>query len=415
MPRHAVGQLKARVENGSVRLAFYLTTPVFEARRSDRPPTIRVYRKSEPQFRSGRHYAEYFDGLDPAKAAVVFEGPIEPINNRKFEYVDDTAKLGATYAYWVSCSPGRSPTGPVPVRVRDPRVWWPHQDVSARLATVAREHPGLASLKRYGTTVGGRPIPGLLVGNAQNCVALVGTIHAGESGPELVIPAVERLLAEDASLLADAGLAVLPNVNIDERERLVHGCPWYLRTNSRGVDLNRNFDVDWDRIEYGYGLVSNDPDSATYRGPKPGSEPETKAVVRFLKTVKPKAVFSYHALASITGACLLGPREAEDDGGYVRTCNVFAEPFVAAFYPGERWKAGIQFGTSAGSLPTYAYRTLGIPGFDLEWDGNPDSKPSHTDRTTLDMLETYQDRHYHGLVAVLGESLEWNQCPEALP
>ena len=60
-----------------------------------------------------------------------------------------------------------------------------------------------------GTTVGGRSIPGLIVGNSGNCIALVGTIHAGESGPELMIPAVERLLAEHAGLLDQVGVALL--------------------------------------------------------------------------------------------------------------------------------------------------------------------------------------------------------------
>jgi Zinc carboxypeptidase len=402
VPRHALTGLTARAENDGVRLGFYLTTPVFEARRDKAsPPAIRIYRKSVPQFTWGKHYAEHFDGMDPEEATLIFDGLIEPINNRKFEYVDEAVTVGKTYAYWVSCSPGRLPTGPLAVRLRDRRIWWPQHDVSARLAAIARAHPDLATLKRYGTTVGGRAIPGLVAGNRRNCIALVGTVHAGESGAELMIPALERLLAEDPALLAGAGVAILPNVNIDERERLVRGCPWYLRTNSRGVDINRNFDAGWDRVEYGYGLISSDPDAATYRGPKPESEPETRAVVSFLKAVKPEAVFSYHALASITGAQFLAPRDAKDDADYINRCNALVEPFVAAFYPGKRWRAGTQFATSAGSLPAYAYRTLGVPAFDLEWDGNPDAVPSHTDKTTLKLLEKYQQRHYHGLAAVL--------------
>jgi hypothetical protein len=52
-------------------------------------------------------------------------------------------------------------------------------------------------------------------------------------------------------------------------------------------------------------------------------------------------------------------------------------------------------------LPAYAYRVLGVPGFDLEWDGAPDAKPSHTDKTTPKLLHTYQERHYRGLLATL--------------
>ena len=402
MPRHAFTRFEARVQEQGVRLSFYLTTPVFQARRGDRPvPPIRIRRKALPRFTFGKHYAEYLDGLAAEGSKTIFEGRLDAINGRKFAYVDETATVGVTYAYWVSCSLGRLPTGPAAVRVRDPRVWWPHNEVRKRLTAMAEKHPDLVTLKTYGRTVGGRSIVGLRAGNRERAVALVGTIHAGESGPELVIPAVERLLAEEADLLKAVGVAVLPNVNIDQRERLVQGCPWYLRTNARGVDLNRNFDANWKRVERGYGLVSSDPDSMTYRGPKPASEPETRAVVAFLKDVKPKAVFSYHALASITGARFLAPRAAEDDADYARRCKAVVAPFVRAFYPGKRWNAGIGYGASAGSLPAYAYHTLGAPGFDLEWDGNPDAKPSHIDKTTPDLLKTYQDRHDRGLVAVL--------------
>ena len=53
------------------------------------------------------------------------------------------------------------------------------------------------------------------------------------------------------------------------------------------------------------------------------------------------------------------------------------------------------------SLTIRIHRKLGVPGFDLEWDGNPDTQPSHTDNTTRSMLETYQRRHYQGLVSML--------------
>ncbi len=281
MYTHALGQLTARVENDGVRLACFLTTPAFEARRNQQAPLmLRVYRKRMPGFRFGRHYAEYFDGL-----------------------------------------------------------------------------------------------------------------------------------ADEPALLAQVGIAVLPNVNIDERERLIAGCPWYLRTNSRGVDINRNFDANWKTAEFDYGYDSRDPDALTYRGPKPASEPETRAVVRFLKTTQPRAVLAFHSLASITGACLLAARSAEADPRYVRTCTNLAQSFVRGFYgQNMRWQAGMHFGTSAGSLPEYAYRKLGIPGFDLEWDGNPDAKPALSDNTSLSMLATFQRCHDHGLVSILKNQHKMLAC-----
>ncbi len=418
MRKHVFSQLTAYVNNGGVHLAFYFTTPVFDSLKGDCPPIpIRIHRKCEPLFRWGQDYSEHFGGLEANQARVIFEGLIEPINKRKFEFLDRKTEVGRTYAYWASSPLGRFPTGPVAVRVRDDRIWWPHNVVKSRLAAITEAYPALVQIEQYGTTVGGHTLSGLRVGNRGRCIALVGTIHAGESGPELMIPAVERLLVEHAALLAHVGIAILPDVNVDERERLIRGCPWYLRTNAHGVDINRNFDADWEHVDGSYGFVSSDPDAMTYRGPNPESEPETRAVAAFLKAVAPKAVLSYHSLASITGACFLAPRAAENDVDYVKACNILVEPFVAAFYPEKRWEAGLKFGTSAGSLPAYAFRKLRVPAFDLEWDGNPDAQPSHTDRTTHEILRTYQDRHYRGLLAMLrtcvGNSTEQTHAGDA--
>ncbi len=233
---HSVFQLKTRVEGARIRLSCFLTTPVFSSLAdSSGPIVLKIQRKRVTGFIWGQQYEEHFDGLTPDNAETIFEGPLEPINRRKFEYTDTHVEIGETYAYRCSTPLGRLPTGPASVRMRDHRIWWPHHEVETRLAALQQANPSLVRLKKFGTTVGGRSIPGLIVGNSGNCIALVGTIHAGESGPELMIPAVERLLAEHAGLLDQVGVALLPNTNIDERERLVEGCPWYLRTNARGV------------------------------------------------------------------------------------------------------------------------------------------------------------------------------------
>jgi len=401
MRKYAFTELRARVEDGAVRLAFYLTTSIFESKGGGAGPfPIRIYRSTESSFSFDKDHAEYFSCLDSAKARAIFEGYLPAINRRKYEHIDRRVRVGGTYAYWVSSDRGILPTGPVTVRVRDAHVWWPQSVVEERLAELAEAYPELVSVKTYGRTLGGRPILGIVAGNPRNLLALVGTIHAGESGPELVIPSLERLLKEAPPLLRRSGLAVLPNVNIDERERMIAGCPWYLRLNMRGVDLNRNFDADWNVADHGYGLVSSDPDAETYRGPRPGSEPETRAVVNFLAQMKPKAVLSYHALACITGASFLAPAVAKRDQAFAAECRTIAATFTRGFYS-RRCQIKLAFETTPGSLPAYVYRKLGVPAFDVEWDGNPDAKPSHADRTTRELLATYQGRHCSGIKALL--------------
>jgi hypothetical protein len=233
-------------------------------------------------------------------------------------------------------------------------------------------------------------------------VALVGLIHAGEAGPELILPVVRKLLEQDGALLKRVGLDAMPAVNLDGRELMSRGLPWYLRTNSRGVDLNRNFDADWETVEYGYGLVSSDPDAVTYRGPKAASEPETRAVINFLRHSRPVAVFSHHCLASICGAHLLSPAAAADDRPFSRRCNAIARTFIRAFYPEDLGLGATRPGTSAGSLPAWLYREFSCPAFDLE--GTPEirvERAAIADRTTRAMIEEYADRHYRATKAVM--------------
>ena len=74
-------------------------------------------------------------------------------------------------------------------------------------------------------------------------------------------------------------LWLIPNMNPD-------GCRRGTRQNARGVDLNRNFPSNWARI----GRLG----SLQYSGPKPLSQPETRAVSTFIRRIKPRISIWYH-------------------------------------------------------------------------------------------------------------------------
>src|SRR5204862_5793858 len=57
----------------------------------------------------------------------------------------------------------------------------------------------------------------------------------------------------------------------------------HTRQNAHGVDLNRNWPRHWAHLG-----------GATYSGPVPASEPETKAIMAFLKQVRPRWIVSFH-------------------------------------------------------------------------------------------------------------------------
>jgi len=395
-------RLQAKVSRNRVGLSFYKGTPFFESEDGARAQDmVRIYRKPEPDFVFGQDYDEYFDGLSWREAKIIFSGTLAALNRRKFEYLDEDVKPGNTYVYWAALDGDDLPVGPCPVRVRDNEVWWPQAETERRMISLAGAHPGKMTLKNFGATVRGRPLNGLISGNRGKMVALVGTIHAGESGPELIIPAFERLVAENEALLEKVGIAVLPSVNIDERERLVNGHPAYLRVNANGVDLNRNFDADWDEVGHEYGLVTADPDSATYRGKCPASEPETMAVVNFVNEIKPAILLSFHALASICGGRFLFSTAAANDKQFAARCRQLGEIYAKAMYPDIKLEIKISPGSTAGSLAAWLYRQYRIIGFDLEHDGAERARPALTDLMTRELVGEYQDRHYRGLVALM--------------
>ncbi len=402
--RKAFSSLRAAVLGRSVQLRFFKSTPFFQSKQGKKEAfRIRIYRQDQPAFTFGEDYAEYFDGLRPTLKDLIFEGPLESINHRKYEFLDDGVRLGKTYAYWAGVDVRNfPPTGPVPIKVRDPRVWWPYAEVERRLQSLANPHGLKLTVRSFGTTSKRRPILGALAGNRRKMLALVGTLHPGEAGPELILPVLENLLLHHPKLLQRVGLAVLPSVNIEERERLVHGNPWYLRANPNGVDLNRNFRAAWDQVDRTYGFITDDPDTLTYRGPRPESEFETQAVVRFIKAAKPQTILSYHFLASIAGPSACVPKLAAQDKAYDRTAKRILRTFTRAFEDDPNAKPRYSYFATAGSLPAWAYQQFGISCFDLE--GTVDKRDRNTcakDKTTAKMVEEYAERHLRGVRALL--------------
>lgn len=60
------------------------------------------------------------------------------------------------------------------------------------------------------------------------------------------------------------------------------------QANAMGVDINHNFNADWESIY-------NKPSPSKYGGSYPESEPETRALVKFLKKASPKLFIAFHS------------------------------------------------------------------------------------------------------------------------
>ncbi|MBD8527056.1 M14 family zinc carboxypeptidase [Pseudomarimonas arenosa] len=168
------------------------------------------------------------------------------------------------------------------------------------VATLAAQHPTLLQVSDIGETwresTSGNGYPIKLIKLSNSAVAgpkpklmLVTSIHAREYTPaELGTRFIERLLAgygqdADATWLIDHHeIHAVLQANPDGRKNAELGQMWRKNVNTTqcsgsgaGVDLNRNFPFEW-------GMHNGSSPSAcaeTYRGPTPGSEPETQAIV----------------------------------------------------------------------------------------------------------------------------------------
>ena len=128
-----------------------------------------------------------------------------------------------------------------------------------------------AAVVPLGHSVDGRPIRALVVGSGPRNVLVVGCIHGNECAGVAVVRALERATPPTGSRLW-----LVPTANPDGWARGTRG-------NARGVDLNRNFPWHWRPLR---GIV--------YSGPRPLSEPESRALARLVLRLHPAVSIWFH-------------------------------------------------------------------------------------------------------------------------
>lgn len=168
-----------------------------------------------------------------------------------------------------------------------------------------------AEIVVYGESVEGRPLRAARVpcrrersGAPPARVLCAANIHGVEwIGNRVAMGLLRGLSSTEGSLAAlreEAEVWVAPCLNPDAYERVWRqrgrGTLKELRTNARGVDLNRNFPLPPGR-RYGRfpGAGSTNPRARTFRGSAPASEPEVASLVRLLDDVPFVASVSLHS------------------------------------------------------------------------------------------------------------------------
>ena len=250
---------------------------------------------------------------------------------------------------------------------------------------VAGQNPKITKLVNYGKTVQGQDIIALKVSkNARTtrdgsrpAVLYLGAQHAREwITPEMIRRLMHHVVDNYAGnrtirRLVDANeLWFVPVANPDGYDWTFQEDQRLWRKNLRdnngdgqitpgdGVDLNRNYSTKWGYDNEG---SSPDPASETYRGPSPGSEPETKGLDSFARRVGFEFFVNYHSAAELllygTGWQVATP--TPDDLIYEALAGDDANPAVPGYDP----DISAELYTTNGDTDTHMterYRTLGF-------------------------------------------------------
>lgn len=189
----------------------------------------------------------------------------------------------------------------------------------------------IVKLKTIGKTHEGRDITLIKICSSGECgkkptIMVEGGIHAREwvspASTLWITDRIVHLIRDEKPLFKSVDWYIVPLLNPDgyaysrTTDRLWRknrspnkDCPKEQNDKCYGVDLNRNFDFQWDHDKNHKDLL--DIKSEAYHGPKPFSEKETSAMAKFIKKHKShiKAFVTVHSF----GQYILTP------WGYTRT------------------------------------------------------------------------------------------------
>ena len=208
-----------------------------------------------------------------------------------------------------------------------------------------------------GQSVEGKPIPVYRFGTGEVERLIVADIHGGYEWNTLLLATqfIHYIELHPEIIPADVTLYILPVLNPDGEAR-VHGTLG--RVNANGVDLNRNWDANWQKDWNPFGCWTEEP---IHSGPYAASEPETVALVNFILSRHFTGIISYHSagLGIIPGAW-------DENRESFRLAAALA---LIGPYPYPPVDTGC---TYTGEFVNWATK-IGIPSVDIELTNHTDS------------------------------------------
>ncbi len=183
-------------------------------------------------------------------------------------------------------------------------------------------------VRRYGASVQGRPLLAVEVGDSGPRLLVTAGLHGIEW---IGIAVAMEVLARGP--IPGARLLVCPLLNPDgvaRTEATGGDAPvGDLRKNANGVDLNRNFPLPYgarpSRIPFAGAI---DPSSATYRGPGPLSEPESRLLLELIDGDPPHAAINLHSfMGTFIAARVWSPSDWQGYRRLVRAGRSAGSPY----------------------------------------------------------------------------------------
>lgn len=273
----------------------------------------------------------------------------------------------------------------------------PDLGIKDRLRAITKAYPRITRLKTIGYSIQGRPLLAMRLSKNRNHwyygkprVLYVATHHGREWVATQMAMRLINYLTENyrhdkrvTRLLNTTEIWVIPVANPDGyeytftnerlwRKNLRDNDGDGVITHADGVDLNRNFASHWGYDDEG---SSGIPSDSTYRGTAPNSEPETQALVKFMRKKKFKFAISYHSYGNL----ILYPwgwqfrTPSFDDPIFVAQAGTDDNPAIFDTLRDEGYDPGVaaDLYIHNGNFTAWSYYEAGVPSHTLEFtDGH---------------------------------------------
>ena len=184
------------------------------------------------------------------------------------------------------------------------------EEIADFVNEIHAKYPDITTVKVIGKTLEGREILAVkisdnpMIDEVEPTVLVNAMHHAREvMTPEITTDMIQYLTSnygtddQVTSWVNNTEIWVIPMFNMDGNNKMWNeDSMWRKNTrNDHGVDINRNYPTGWNSCN---GSSSNTR-AQDYRGTAPASEPETRAMMNFVESIKPVFNISYHSYSEI--------------------------------------------------------------------------------------------------------------------